>query len=174
MRAELLPMADLITPNTAEAAVLLEIPEARLIPELADQSRALRDLGARRVLLKGGHLGTDRAVDIFCDLDGTVHEVTAKRVNTHNTHGTGCTLSSAIAALRPTTTNWLAAIIGAKDYLTTALQHADELRIGRVDDTGQPLGHGPVHHFAARWDHGSRPAPGQTDVSGRCSSAPLR
>ena len=152
LRTSLLPIADLITPNTAEAAVLLGVPEAGSTAELAEQARALQELGARRVLLKGGHLGTDRAVDMFCDSDGSVLEVTAQRVRTRNTHGTGCTLSSAIAALRPGAPDWSTAIAAAKDYLTTALQHADELRIGRVDEAGQPLGHGPVHHFATVWN----------------------
>ena len=92
---------------------------------------------------------------MFCDSDGSVLEVTAQRVRTRNTHGTGCTLSSAIATLRPGAPDWSSTIAAAKDYLTTALQHADELRIGRVDETGIPLGHGPVHHFAAVWNqHG--------------------
>ena len=94
-------------------------------------------LGPVAVLLKGGHLPGPDATDVLADGDG-IREFTAKRVVTKNTHGTGCTLSSAIAALLPTMPR-ADAIRGAKDYVTSALRHADELTVGS--------GHGPLRHF---------------------------
>lgn len=157
VRRRLVPAADLITPNVDEAAALLDTTRATSTGEVREQALALRGIGARRVLLKGGHLARpdtasgDRAVDILVDADGTVHELVAERIDTRNTHGTGCTLSSAIAALRPVSPDWVTAVRHAKDYLTQALRHADELQIGRVDEAGRAIGHGPVHHFAGVW-----------------------
>jgi hydroxymethylpyrimidine/phosphomethylpyrimidine kinase len=94
------------------------------------------------VLLKGGHLSGEESVDLL-HADGADHRFTAPRVATRNTHGTGCTLSSAIAALRPGAADWSEAVHGAKHYLTKALQAADELDVGS--------GHGPVHHFHDLW-----------------------
>ena len=88
----------------------------------------------------------------LADLDGVVHELSAERINTRNTHGTGCTLSSAIAVLRPGAADWLTTVGAAKAYLTGALRHADELMIGGTGtDHSTYDGHGPVHHFAAMW-----------------------
>lgn len=157
VRRRLVPAADLITPNVDEAAALLDTTRATSTGEVREQALALRGIGARRVLLKGGHLARpdtasgDRAVDILVDADGTVHELVAERIDTRNTHGTGCTLSSAIAALRPVSPDWVTAVRHAKDYLTQALRHANELQIGRVDEAGRAIGHGPVHHFAGVW-----------------------
>ena len=138
--------ADLITPNLYEAAVLLGEGPAATLGELRSQARRLRELGARRVLIKGGHLtggsdnsgDVDDAIDVYADAD-VVEILHGRRVATGNTHGTGCTLSSAIASLRPRRANWLEAVRDAKNYLTGAIEHADALGIGH--------GHGPVHHF---------------------------
>ena len=138
--------ADLITPNLYEAAVLLGEGPAATLGELRSQARRLRELGARRVLIKGGHLtggsdnsgDVDDAIDVYVDADA-VEILHGRRVATSNTHGTGCTLSSAIASLRPRRANWLEAVRDAKNYLTGAIEHADALGIGH--------GHGPVHHF---------------------------
>ncbi|WP_338538606.1 bifunctional hydroxymethylpyrimidine kinase/phosphomethylpyrimidine kinase [Janibacter terrae] len=135
---ELLPRADVITPNVPEAAVLLDEPVAGSPDELADQARRLRELGARRVLAKGGHLAGDASVDIWLDGSDPL-PLKAPRITTGATHGTGCTLSSAIAALRPRHPEWLPAVIEAKAWLTEALRHGEALDIGR--------GPGPVHHF---------------------------
>ena len=136
--------ADLITPNLHEAAVLLDEQPAASLDGLRTQAQRLRDLGARRVLVKGGHLIGDAgdAVDVYADADG-VEILRARRVATGNTHGTGCTLSSAIASLRPRRATWLEAVRDAKDYLTGAIGHADALGVGH--------GHGPVHHFYRIW-----------------------
>ena len=152
MRTELLPLADLITPNLDEAAALLDAPRAMNADEARAQTLALQAIGAQRVLVKGGHLTGADATDYLADVDGVVRELSVERVETRNTHGTGCTLSSAIAALRPGAGDWLTAVGKAKAYLTTALQHADDLMIGGTGtDTSAYHGHGPVHHFAVMW-----------------------
>jgi hydroxymethylpyrimidine/phosphomethylpyrimidine kinase len=144
----LLPLASLITPNVYEAAVLLGTEPASDLAGVREQALALLDAGARRVLLKGGHLvnrpgaGGDRAVDLLAGPEGVL-ELTAARVATSNTHGTGCTLSSAIAALRPRHGSWPEAVAEAKAWLTAALEAADTLQVGG--------GHGPVHHFHQAW-----------------------
>lgn len=141
-------LADLITPNLHEAAVMLDVDPASTVDELADQAKALLGAGAARVLVKGGHLDAD-ATDVYADAQ-RVELLTAMRINTANTHGTGCTLSSAIAALRPRSDDWLAACREAKTYLTGAIAAADSLGVGQ--------GHGPVHHFVHLW-----PSPRKAD-----------
>jgi hydroxymethylpyrimidine/phosphomethylpyrimidine kinase len=142
---DLMPLASLITPNVAEAAALLDTRPARTVADLRGQAIALREMGAARVLIKGGHLadGLD-AVDLLLEVDGEAL-LRAPRINTVNTHGTGCTLSSALAALRPQRDSWLQTALDAKSWLTAALVAADGLEIGH--------GHGPVHHFHGIWDH---------------------
>ena len=151
MLTELLPLADLITPNLDEAAALLGASRAVDEREAQEQALALQAIGARRVLVKGGHLLGGDAADYLADVDG-LHRLSAERISTGNTHGTGCTLSSAIAVLRPGAADYLSAVEAAKAYLTNALAHADELTIGGTGtDTFEYRGHGPVHHFAAVW-----------------------
>ncbi len=142
---ELLPLADLVTPNVAEAAVLLDTEPARDLEALSAQAHALVAAGARRVLAKGGH-GMPDATDVLADETaeaGAIVTFVGRRVDTQNTHGTGCSLSSALAALRPQRDSWPATIRDAKDWLTGALAAADTLDIGS--------GHGPVHHFYDVW-----------------------
>ena len=140
----LVPRAAVITPNLPEAGVLLGIPPADTLAGMHAQAEALLAAGARRVLLKGGHREDDPlGTDVFADGDRVI-DVTSRHVATSNTHGTGCTLSSALAALRPQRPDWEATVRDAKTWLTGALQHADELRIGH--------GHGPVHHFYTWWE----------------------
>lgn len=141
LRDRLLPQCDLITPNLPEAGVLLEEEPAESLTQMARQLESLRRL-TDHVLLKGGHLDGPDSIDLLY-ADGRTHELTAPRVDTGNTHGTGCTLSAAIAALRPRRPSWEAAVRDAKDYLTLALRASDRLHIGS--------GHGPVHHFHAWW-----------------------
>jgi hydroxymethylpyrimidine/phosphomethylpyrimidine kinase len=160
---DLLPLVSLITPNLAEAAALLDTREATGLPDLRVQATALQELGARRVLLKGGHLhhgeeaegsnaDSDEAVDLLLDVDGEA-VLRAARVDTVNTHGTGCTLSSALAALRPQRDTWLETALDAKSWLTAALAAADSLEISLHPGENQGESHGPVHHFHEIWDH---------------------
>jgi hydroxymethylpyrimidine/phosphomethylpyrimidine kinase len=141
LREELLPLADLVTPNLPEAADLLGVAEARDEQEMDGQLSRLTEL-APGVLLKGGHLAGPDSVDLLA-VEGRRIRLSAPRVDTANTHGTGCTLSAAIAALRAGSADWEIAVRGAKDYLTRAIAAADQLGVGS--------GHGPVHHFHAVW-----------------------
>ena len=151
VRTDLLPVADLVTPNVPEAAALLGVAPATTVDELTGQARALLDLGPRAVLLKGGHLGGDVSVDVLVTAAGVV-ETVRPRIATRATHGTGCTLSSAIAALvarrlagaPDAEPDWLPAVEGARDYLQAALAGGEALGIGS--------GSGPVHHFAGIWN----------------------
>lgn len=137
LRERLLPMVDLITPNLPEAAELLGTKPAEDEDGMHDQLPQLAQLGPG-VLLKGGHLDGPDCVDLLWT-DGERRRFTEPRVQTTNTHGTGCALSSAIAARRAHGADWPAALQEAKSYLTDALRGADELNIG--------AGHGPPHHF---------------------------
>ncbi|HEY1734717.1 MAG TPA: bifunctional hydroxymethylpyrimidine kinase/phosphomethylpyrimidine kinase [Acidimicrobiales bacterium] len=141
LRDQLLPKADLITPNVPEAAALLDVAPAADVAAMRAQAVRLLELGPHRVLLKGGHLTGPRCVDVLATRDGRIEELVGARVVTTNDHGTGCTLSAAIAALRPQRPSWSAAIADAKRYLTGALEAAGDLEVG--------AGHGPVHHFWA-------------------------
>lgn len=145
LRDRLIPVCDLITPNLPEAADLLGTAPATSLTDMAAQLTSLHTL-APNVLLKGGHLTGDASVDLLY-ADGRTHELSAPRVETTSTHGTGCTLSAAVAALRPVRPSWEQAVREAKSYLTGALRAADQLRIGS--------GHGPVHHFYALWPKAS-------------------
>jgi hydroxymethylpyrimidine/phosphomethylpyrimidine kinase len=142
VRERLCPLADVLTPNLPEAAVLAGSDEPRTLAGMFDIVRPLLALGPKVVVLKGGHLGTDDAPDLFADSVRLV-KLPARRIPTKNTHGTGCSYSSAIAALLPVHKDPLAAVKVAKAWLTGAIAHADELGVGQ--------GHGPVHHFHQLW-----------------------
>ena len=141
----LFPLAALITPNLSEAARLLGRDEARTRDDMETQARALLGLGARAVLLKGGHFEDSNADDVLVWAEETAW-FSAPRHDTKNTHGTGCTLSSAIASGLARGLAMPVAVDQAKAYLTAALVAADDLRIGQ--------GNGPVHHFHAFWEKG--------------------
>ena len=142
MRLHLLPLATVITPNLPEAARLAERPVPETRSGLEALAERLHAIGARTVLLKGGHLAGPTATDIL--FDGTRHHAfVAPRVPTDNTHGTGCTLSSAIAAYLSLGRTLVESVGAAKIYLTRALETSERLRVGG--------GHGPVHHFHALW-----------------------
>jgi len=142
LRCELIPRALVITPNLPEAAALLDAAPATNEGEMRDQAERLLAVGPRAVLIKGGHSDGPESVDIF--FDGTVElRLPAPRIDTTNTHGTGCTLSSAIAAGLAKGLKLVEAIAEAKAYVTLAIAGADRLTIGS--------GHGPVHHFHAWW-----------------------
>jgi hydroxymethylpyrimidine/phosphomethylpyrimidine kinase len=143
LRDVLVPVADLITPNLPEAADLLGVEAAADEPEMAAQLGRLAALGPA-VLLKGGHLSGPESPDFFLDRGArTPVRLSGLRVETKSDHGTGCTLSSAIAVLRPKYDDWISTIRAAKSYLTGALAAADRLSVGS--------GHGPVHHLHSWW-----------------------
>ncbi|MCS7219014.1 MAG: bifunctional hydroxymethylpyrimidine kinase/phosphomethylpyrimidine kinase [Thermus sp.] len=137
LKEGLFPLADLITPNRLEAEALLGSP-IRTLEEAKAAAMALLELGPRAVLLKGGHLEGEEAVDLLATREG-VRAFSAPRVRTRNTHGTGCTLSAAITALLAQGKPLEEAVAQAKAYLTRALETAPPL--GR--------GHGPLNHFAS-------------------------
>jgi hydroxymethylpyrimidine/phosphomethylpyrimidine kinase len=153
LRERLLPLALVLTPNLPEAAALLGEGIARDEGEMEAQGRRLLELGAASVLMKGGHLQGPESIDIFVYRDGS-GRLEAPRVATRNTHGTGCTLSSAIAAMLASGSTLMEAVVQAKNYLTDALLAADKLRIG--------AGSGPVHHFHETWNRSDGPASGRT------------
>lgn len=141
----ILPLASVITPNLPEAGVLLRERAPDTLREMRRAAERLRRLlpDARHawVLLKGGHLPGD-ATDLLHDGDAMI-ELPAPRIETRNTHGTGCSLSAAIAALLPRRASVPEAVADAKRWLTEAIRRSGELSVGR--------GHGPVHHFHNLW-----------------------
>ena len=142
LRRLLLPTASLVTPNLPEAAALLDEAVAQDEREMIGQAERILHLGVAAVLVKGGHADGPESVDILLDSTG-VHRFATPRVVTRNTHGTGCTLSSAIAAGMAKGLPLSEAVAAAKSYVTAGIRAADRLAIGR--------GHGPVHHFHAIW-----------------------
>lgn len=142
LRTRLLPLATVVTPNLPEAAALLGEPEARDREEMAGQARRLVGLGAKAVLVKGGHLSGNDSPDVLASAAGLTW-FEAPRVATRNTHGTGCTLSSATAAELAKGASPEEAVAVAKTYVAGAIDAADALNVGS--------GHGPVHHFHALW-----------------------
>jgi hydroxymethylpyrimidine/phosphomethylpyrimidine kinase len=130
LRHVLIPRALILTPNLPEAAALLGEALAETEAQVRGQAERLLALGAQAVLIKGGHAGGAESVDIYVDAH-TQWRLPAPRILTNNTHGTGCTLSAAIAAGL------------AKDYVTAAIAAADRLSVGS--------GRGPLHHFQAWW-----------------------
>ncbi|MGH6735727.1 MAG: bifunctional hydroxymethylpyrimidine kinase/phosphomethylpyrimidine kinase [Methyloceanibacter sp.] len=142
LRLRLVPRATVITPNLREAAVLLGEPDESRERLMEGRAERLCELGAGAVLLTGGESDADTALDIFIDRSG-IQRLEAPRVATRNTHGTGCTLSSAIAAELAKGAPLVRAVKAAKLYVTAAIMAADEIAIG--------AGRGPVHHFHALW-----------------------
>ena len=143
LREHLIPLADLITPNLEEAARLLgDDASAGDEAGMRDQAGRLQELGPRAVLVKGGHSAGAQAVDILMHAECETR-LTSPRVETGNIHGTGCTLSSAIAAGLAQDMTLEDACLRAKAYIAGALSAADELQVGQ--------GAGPVHHFHELW-----------------------
>lgn len=138
LRDILLPRATVLTPNLPEAADLLDVTEGTTLDQMRDQATRLRALGCGAVLIKGGHLSGAMATDLLITPDSET-ELPAPRTATRNTHGTGCSLSSALATQIGLGHALPAAARRAKTYITAALAFADDLSVGS--------GHGPVHHF---------------------------
>ena len=149
MARDLAPMVSVVTPNLPEAAALSGLPQASSASELRATAARILDLGFRYVLIKGGHADSPNAIDYLFSRQSE-QAFAAPRVPTRNTHGTGCTLSSAIAASLAYGLALPDAIAQAKAYLTGALKQADELEVGHKEGNGHSQGHGPVHHF---WLH---------------------
>ncbi|WP_156762065.1 bifunctional hydroxymethylpyrimidine kinase/phosphomethylpyrimidine kinase [Microbacterium karelineae] len=141
--ADLIALADVVTPNLPELAALLDEPVATAWPDALDQARRLAARHDVLVLAKGGHSGGDSCPDALVDAGGGILRMDGERIRTANTHGTGCTLSSALATLGARTGDWPTAARLARDWLRGALAAADAL------DVGRPGGHGPVHHAHA-------------------------
>jgi len=142
LRRVLIPRALVITPNLPEAAALLDSAMARNESEMRAQAEKLLTFGCGAVLIKGGHGTGPESVDILLDATAQVR-LASERVVTAHTHGTGCTLSSAIAAGLARGLALTDAVGQAKAYVSAAIAAADRLAVG--------TGHGPVHHFHAWW-----------------------
>ncbi len=140
LRKQLLPRATVVTPNLPEAAALLGEPVAADRAAIERQARGLLSLGAGAVLIKGGHAEGAESVD-YLVTPLSMRAFSAPRLLTRNTHGTGCTLSSAIAAGLARGLSLEAAVDEAKRYVTAAIAAADTLAVGH--------GHGPLQHFHA-------------------------
>jgi hydroxymethylpyrimidine kinase/phosphomethylpyrimidine kinase len=134
LKEELLPLAALITPNAYEAEGLLGGGVVSSLEDAREAARALHATGVAAVLVKGGHLGGERAIDVFYD-GSELTEIDAPRFDTRDTHGTGCALSAAIAARLAHGDELLDAVRAGKEFVTGAIEHG--LRIGK--------GHGPVN-----------------------------
>jgi len=138
LRTRLIPRASIITPNLPEAAALLDEPIASNEAAIESQGRRLMSLGCRAVLIKGGHGQGAESIDYLVSADGAI-ALPAPRIATQNTHGTGCSLSSAIAAGLAKGEDMETAVRHAKAWISAAIEAADRLSVGH--------GHGPVHHF---------------------------
>lgn len=134
--AQLIPLAHLLTPNLQEAMMLTRL-EVNSLDSMKDAARSLQDLGARNVLIKGGHLDGP-ALDLLLAADGQFHQFSSGRIDTPNTHGTGCTYSAAITAGLAKGIPLPVAIGRAKQYVTEAIRTNPRLGHGR----------GPLNHFA--------------------------
>lgn len=142
LKYELFPLASLITPNLPEAAVLLDESEAICAADMQATVGRLDRFGAKAVLLKGGHLQGKQCHDLLLS-DDRVTQISHVRIETSNTHGTGCTLSSAITAELAKKSSIQQAVASATEYLQLALRSGSRLQVGS--------GQGPVHHFHKYW-----------------------
>lgn len=142
IKSILIPVADLLTPNLYEAAKLTGKPLATSNNAMIEQADMLLEAGARAVLVKGGHSESNDCSDLYKS-SAEEEWLTAERIETENTHGTGCSLSSAIAANLAHGMSMVEALNEAKKWLTGAIKNSDQLDIGK--------GSGPVHHFHNLW-----------------------
>ncbi|MDQ4214150.1 bifunctional hydroxymethylpyrimidine kinase/phosphomethylpyrimidine kinase [Microbacterium capsulatum] len=147
----LLPLADLLTPNLPELGVLVREEQATSwTAAIAQAQRLSADSGAL-VLVKGGHLGGDEAPDALVGPAGALREYPGERIRTRSTHGTGCSLSSALAARRAAGLDWLEAVAEVRGWLRESIAAGHALQVGS--------GHGPVNHFAGLWERGGLAIP---------------
>ncbi|MBS1675475.1 MAG: bifunctional hydroxymethylpyrimidine kinase/phosphomethylpyrimidine kinase [Actinobacteria bacterium] len=142
----LLPLADLITPNLPELGVLVGEHQATSWTGAIAQAQRLSAATGALVLVKGGHLGGDEAPDALVGPSGAIREYAGSRIVTDSTHGTGCSLSSALATRRAADRDWRGAVGEVRAWLRESIAAGSALRVG--------AGHGPVSHFAGLWQRG--------------------
>ncbi|MDR1200368.1 MAG: bifunctional hydroxymethylpyrimidine kinase/phosphomethylpyrimidine kinase [Tannerellaceae bacterium] len=135
---QLFPLADIITPNLDEAVVLAQMP-IETVDDMYIAGEKIKALGCNSLLLKGGHLKSKELTSLYFSSDGKVHEYHSEKYETNNTHGSGCTLSSAIASYLARGTSFLDAVISAQDYVQQAIFHGKDVQTGK--------GNGPLNHF---------------------------
>jgi len=165
----LLPLADLLTPNLPELAVLAREPAATSWAGALAQARRLSAETGALVLVKGGHLGGDEAPDALVGPSGPVREYPGSRIRTTSTHGTGCSLSAGLATRRAADHDWRDAVAEVRSWLRESIVAGAGLQVGS--------GHGPVSHFAGLWRRGGLDAaPGREAIAGEwwSSIAPIR
>lgn len=138
----LIPIASIITPNLKESAIILNTNIANSEEEMKIQGRNLLKIGAKAVLLKGGHLKSKESPD-WLFIKSEEIRFSAKRIKTKNYHGTGCSLSAALTALIPRYNNWTKTVLEAKKWIQGAIENSKKLNIGK--------GKGPINHFYKWW-----------------------
>jgi hydroxymethylpyrimidine/phosphomethylpyrimidine kinase len=143
MIEHILPLGTLLTPNLPEAARLLNTNEATTLEQVIEQGQTLAAMASNAVLMKGGHATGGKCTDVLVDGTGVLTTLSAPRIDTRNTHGTGCTYSASIAANLAKGQDLKTSVENAHDYLKQAIAAADTLTIGN--------GQGPVHHFHGHW-----------------------
>ncbi|RDV14562.1 bifunctional hydroxymethylpyrimidine kinase/phosphomethylpyrimidine kinase [Pontibacter diazotrophicus] len=138
LKKELLPLATVVTPNLDEAQILagMQLQDVR---DMKEAARIILETGCRSVLVKGGHLKGSRLYDVYLHQNGDMHVYESAAIDSNNTHGTGCTLSSAIAAFLAMGTNLPEAIEQARQYVYHAIDEGKDVKTGE--------GHGPLNHF---------------------------
>jgi phosphomethylpyrimidine kinase len=135
---QLFPLADIITPNLDEAAVLAQM-QIKTVDDMYVAGEKIKRLGCNSLLLKGGHLDLEQLTSLYFSSDGQVHEYHSKKYDTNNTHGSGCTLSSAIASYIAQGKSFSEAVMLAHDYVQQAIFHGKDVQTGK--------GNGPLNHF---------------------------
>lgn len=138
LKQELLPLAAVVTPNLDEAQVLAGM-QIRDVTDMKKAARVMLETGCRSVLVKGGHLKGPRLYDVYLHQNGDMRIYESVAIVSYNTHGTGCTLSSAIAAFLARGMELAEAIAHARGYVHQAIDHGKDVKTGE--------GHGPLNHF---------------------------
>ena len=141
---KLIPSSSLLTPNLPEASMILSCGVAKNIFEMEEQGKALCEMGVPAVLIKGGHKNGDSCEDVLIFNSGKKYCFSSKRINTKNTHGTGCSFSSAITAFLSKGYDIATSVESAHNWLHEAIKFSDLLSVGK--------GHGPVNHFYNFWE----------------------
>jgi hydroxymethylpyrimidine/phosphomethylpyrimidine kinase len=138
LKKDLFPIAKIITPNLDEAAILAQM-EVNTIDDMKKAAHRIMQYGCNAVLVKGGHLKGPDLCDVYLDKTGEQHIFRTSAIDTINTHGTGCSLSSAIASYMALGNDLIASISKSKAYIQQAIEHGKDVKTGQ--------GHGPLNHF---------------------------